>query len=420
MANYLKIATEQLRRGFETCPVHPEEKHGVRWDQFIRPTTNLTMIMQHAEDYSDHNVGVVGKRGVGRLCFLDIDADGVVEQVERETKHTIPMTYAVQSSPAKKSYKRHYYFKQTQYSFTHFKKNFSRKNMTKTTLSHNNNVIHPEVYAVKGVGGGSYVVAAGCTRSDGEIYTVMHDVPVAPIPEWLIDWFVMDKKRQDSELAKEASNRKAVVAAMSPDERAARQANGDESAFEVSEANIIPFIQSRASSLGNLGVTLLDRKILEEVLTGLVKQYCAGGVAYVESEHGRRHIYDVAFSKNLPTGSARWIERMGTRKKAKLAGMIVSKVIRVSLLRAAVKKFPARISAEKAYIHLQDALAGTQFALGKGRAAEQITKRLRDWSGYDTEKTSMGWYWVRRGLDAHAHSKTTTVLQTTPHPIHTY
>jgi hypothetical protein len=345
--SYLEIATEQLRRGFETCPVHPKEKHGVRWDQFIRPTTNLTMILQHAKDYPHHNVGVVGKRGIGRLCFLDIDADGVVEQIERETEKTLPMTYTVQSSPVHKSHKRHLYFTQTQYSFIHFRKNFSRKDMTKTTLSRNNNVIHPEVYALKGVGGGSYVVAAGCTRNDGEIYTVMHDVPVAPIPDWLIDWFVMDKKRQDSELAKEASNRREVVAAMSPEERATQRANGDESAFEVSEANIIPFIQSRASSLGNLGVTLLDRKVLEKVLTGLVKQYCAGGVAYVESEHGRRHIHDVAFSKNLPTGTAKWIERMGTRKKAKLAGMIVPKVTRVSLLRAAVKKLPPRISAER-------------------------------------------------------------------------
>jgi hypothetical protein len=419
MANYLKIATEQLRRGFETCPVHPEEKHGVRWDQFIRPTTNLTMIMQHAEDYSDHNVGVVGKRGVGRLCFLDIDADGAVDQIEHETGHTIPMTYTVQSSPATKPYKRHYYFTQTQYSFTHFTKNFSRKDLTRTTLSRKNNVIHPEVYAVKGVGGGSYVVAAGCTRSDGEIYTVMHDVPVAPIPDWLIDWIRMEKTRQDSELVRKAGNRRAVVAAMSPEERTIRQAKDDESAFEVSEANIIPFIQSRASSLGNLGLTLLDRKMLEEVLTGLVKQYCAGGVAYVESEHGRRHVHDVAFSKNLPTGSAKWVELMGTRKKAKLAGMIVSKVTRVSLLRAAVETFPARIGAERAYVHLQDALAGTKFTLGKGRAAERITKRLRDWAGYDTEKTSGGWCWVRRGRDAPAH-QTTTVLQTTTQPIPTY
>jgi hypothetical protein len=38
---------------------------------------------------------------------------------------------------------------------------------------------------------------------------------------------------------------------------------------------------------------------------------------------------------------------MGTRKKAKLAGMIVPKVTRVSLLRAAVKKLPPRISAER-------------------------------------------------------------------------
>ena len=71
-------------------------------------------------DIPHHNVGVVGKRGVGRHCFLDVDAPGVVERIEKETQHEKPQGYRVKSSPTSKPYKTHFYFKQTQYSFEKF------------------------------------------------------------------------------------------------------------------------------------------------------------------------------------------------------------------------------------------------------------------------------------------------------------
>jgi hypothetical protein len=64
-----------------------------------------------------HNVGVVGKRGIGRHCLLDVDAPGVVERIENETRHEMPKGYRVNSSPTSKPYKTHFYFKRTPYSF---------------------------------------------------------------------------------------------------------------------------------------------------------------------------------------------------------------------------------------------------------------------------------------------------------------
>ena len=73
-------------------------------------TTPAQVLKYSTGKYANHNVGVVGKRGVGRHCFLDVDATGVVERIENETEHTIPKGYRVKSSPMSKPYKTHFLF----------------------------------------------------------------------------------------------------------------------------------------------------------------------------------------------------------------------------------------------------------------------------------------------------------------------
>jgi hypothetical protein len=48
--------------------------------------------------------------------------------------------------------------------------------------------IHPTLFDVKGVGGGGYVVAPGSIRANGEVYTVIDDLPVTDVPNFLVDW----------------------------------------------------------------------------------------------------------------------------------------------------------------------------------------------------------------------------------------
>src|SRR5947208_5847264 len=97
--NYLEIANAQLDRGLRVVPVHPFDKRGVLHNQFIHPATTVSEIMQHAKDFPEFNVGVVGRRGVGNHIFLDIDAKGVLEQIEAETGQILPLTFTVQSRP---------------------------------------------------------------------------------------------------------------------------------------------------------------------------------------------------------------------------------------------------------------------------------------------------------------------------------
>ena len=73
--------------------------------------------------------------------------------------------------------------------------------------------MHPTEYDLKGVGGGGLVVAAGSVRKDGEIYTVVNDVPVVDIPDWLVNWLVEDLSKYRSVCAKERYDRALAVAA---------------------------------------------------------------------------------------------------------------------------------------------------------------------------------------------------------------
>jgi hypothetical protein len=81
--DFVAIATPLVERGFRVTPVHPETKMGVmkNWQNF--QLTTIEDVRKYAKYFLHHNVGVVGKRGVDRHCFLDVDAPGVVERIKR-------------------------------------------------------------------------------------------------------------------------------------------------------------------------------------------------------------------------------------------------------------------------------------------------------------------------------------------------
>src|SRR5439155_13093369 len=150
--------------------------------------------------------------------------------IESETGETIPLTFTVQSRPASKPWKRHYYFRQTEYSFKQFKKETNVKDLDRTDSKGR----HPTLYDLKGCGGGGFVVAEGSVHPSGERYTVLHDTPVIPIPDWLVDWIAQDAHRYRSERSKLAARRKAEVERLSTTEKKLLKEQGTESAFEIS------------------------------------------------------------------------------------------------------------------------------------------------------------------------------------------
>ncbi|MGA8541287.1 MAG: hypothetical protein WB566_17425 [Terriglobales bacterium] len=173
--------------------------------------------------------------------------------------------------------------------------------------------MHPTMYDLKGVGGGGLVVAAGSVRKDGEIYTIVDDVPVIDIPTWLVDWLVDDLAKYRSASAKERHERAMKVSAMSEEERAARQEMGDESAFDISESDIYEFLSWRAFQFAAMGTA---GKVLEKVLIQQVGKFCAGGKKFLQSDGGRRQIRKAAANKRLKFGNATLFNRLGQKKKA--------------------------------------------------------------------------------------------------------
>ena len=148
-------------------------------------------------EHPDDKVGVFLIRGVGLPFVWDIDADGVLERMERETGRTLPRTRIVQSRPKSKPYKKHVYLIQTEYSL----RMFGSKNKNVQIVSENGKF--ETIYDLKGIGGAAQVVAEGSVREDGsdEKYAAMDaDAEIVPIPDWLVDWLVEDARKRKSEV----------------------------------------------------------------------------------------------------------------------------------------------------------------------------------------------------------------------------
>src|SRR6202035_4054779 len=96
-------------------------------------------------------------------------------------------------------------------------------------------VTDPIDFDLKGTGRGGQVLAAGSVHPSGSIYTYMTDVPIAPIPDWLVDWLLADIRRQRSEAAK-ARHAKTVAEKLAKAAAAATAgATADKSADEIAE-----------------------------------------------------------------------------------------------------------------------------------------------------------------------------------------
>lgn len=382
---YYKIATPMLEKGFTVWPVKPEpEKAGeFGWNNqsyYADEPTHRCLALK----FPDHNAAVVSRRGIGNLMFLDIDADGVLEKVEEETGQQISgITFSVCSRPQSATYKRHLYFRQTRYSINKWKRENNVRDITKWVSDKNNDPIHPTLFDVKGVGGGGYVVAPGSVRANGEVYTVIDDLPVIDVPDWLVDWLVTQITVWNSAKRMEQMEHAAKVGALSRAEQSVLQKANDPSGFKYPASEIYPFMNWRAAILASNAVNkeYIQRQVIDEI-----NRDFAGGKAYTGSEEGKAKIRSMVASKRL--GIVHW-DWVGPKKKTALTEgtKIVAPQTRHSILVAAMRKFPSSISSSDGYQRLQNALIGTGFQLAKGPAAEKAVSQVRKAAGYSTSRT---------------------------------
>ena len=403
--DFVAIATPLVELGFRVTPVHPETKMGVmkNWQNW-QITTPAEVLKYSTGKYANHNVGVVGKRGLGRHCFLDVDAKGVVERIEQETGYTMPKGYRVKSSPKSKPHKMHFYFTQTPYSFEQFggwdAVNSNVKDMT--TLDDDGK--HPTLYDLKGVGGGSFVVGAGSVKENGEVYTCVDDSPVPEIPKWLVDWLVKDIDKYwdavDAEKAAKLALKEAEQKKYTPDERAAMRRKNLPEGFDIFFEDRYEYLYKRSCTLSSMG---LRAKALEVALTNLLENDVVGGKDYAQTDKGKSMVHKLAHNRSLKPGNGSWFYRT-KEKRPKRTTPTVSTIsghrsiiikgkpqTRVGAMVKIIDGFPKRLASTDAYDRIEAGLAG-RFPFDRKAARDQVyVGRARKKAGFVLE----GQMWVR-------------------------
>ncbi len=369
---YYSIAMPMLEKGFTVWPVKPEpEKTGeFGWNTQAYYADEIVHRCL-ARKFPNHNAAVISKRGIGNLMFLDIDSPGVLERIEQETGQKISgITFSVCSRPQSAPYKRHFYFRQTARSVK-WKTENNVRDISKWAPDKNGNSIHPTLFDVKGVGGGGYVVAAGSVRANGEVYTVIDDLPVIDVPDWLVDWLSKEITSWNSAKRKEQHEHAARVEALSKSEQTALRKAGDPAGFRYPASEIFPFMNWRAAILARNAVS--KKNIARQIVEELNRDF-AGGKEFTASSDGKTKIRRMVASKKL--GALHW-DWVGTKRKTILRDGLKFTVPQTGhrLLVTAMRRFPHSVTAEDGYRQLQKALIGTGFDLINGRLLRRRWRR---------------------------------------------
>ncbi len=346
---FVKTGLPLVRRGFYITPLHPATKCAVipRWQK--HQARSLTGLLRYAKGkYADYNLGVVSWKGLDNLCFLDIDADGVVQRIEQETGRTIPATYTVCSRPDTAPFKRHYYFRQTAYSLRCFTKTVNVRDVSRLVRSDSGLMMHPTLYDLKGVGGGSLVVAAGSVRDSGEVYRCIDETPPIPIPDWLVDWLVGDIRRYKLAKIEDVEN---------------KIKRKDELMNKISQDDVYYFLCGSAlkyAAAGSFGNKLIDD------LKFTAATYCEGGEEFVESLEGQAMIEKITGAKRKPFDSFDFHRRQlqNLRKsiespiQSDKPGLVVKgNPSKTRLITSIIEVFPRRIRRREALGRIETGLA---------------------------------------------------------------
>ena len=401
---YFKIASRQIARGFSVAPVHPNEKHGVLWNQYSHPATTLSEVIQHAKDYPNYNVAISSHRGVGKLFFWDVDSAGVVEQVEAETGQIIPATFTVQSRPELAPYKQHQYLRSTPYSFERFGGWKSKEVNVKDLNETNGEGKHPTKYDLKGIGRGGYVVSEGSRHPNGEIYTIMNDSPIIDVPDWLVDWFITDIGKYRHDAAVERERNKKILAEASQTRSHDPNDPDPNDATKVMPEKIDAFLKSRC---GDLAIRGTRREDIVLILKHQLQDHTS--LSKEEQKNYYHRIHDLAFDPNLKIGagvawSSLWEKNhdkdytslLGTTTTTVKpdGGMIMEYNSQQHLITRVLRRFPDEISVEDAYLRLNNELD-----LGlttKNSRQNDNLRAARKATGFVAKNRKGCWWWVRQ------------------------
>jgi hypothetical protein len=375
---YLSVALPLYRRGFVVWNIsRKSDKAGDKagasgWNSLAyEASENLHRFI--GGEYPNANACVISRRGVGNPIVLDIDADGVIERIERETGYKLPATYTVATRPRTAPFKRHHYFLQTEYSVESFdvEMNGFFRDLTRTETKDGHEV-HPNMLDIKGGGRGGFVVAAGSVRApdakcpEGDVYTCINETDLVPIPEWLVKWLKDTRAAIEQAESDAQEKRNMVNANRTAEERKRLQDAGDESAFNISYENIHRFLDSRAKSLARLGV---GSELREKCLVEQCVRECAGGAKWMESHPDR--IHEIAYNQELVLGHSGLFKKMTPKWSKTPKGSLViqaPKPTRQSVIVETMNRFPDEIGSAEGWDKLIESCKLATPPLSKDRA----------------------------------------------------
>src|SRR5437016_2033891 len=313
--DFFSLATAKLNQGFkDLTPLHPRTKRPAIKGYNKRAPTTHGDISKWAEKFPDYGVGVVCRRGIGTSLVLDCDSEGLVEQIESETGREFPKTYVV-ASRLSVPYKRHQVFTQTEYSCKHLPRTINARDVRSR-------------YDVKV--NGQAVAAGTIHEKTGLPYTVVNEVPSfpvgIPIPDWLVDWLVMDKQRCKDEPWLYPKKKPETVETEKPVDIETVSESAVQIPLVSSERRFIqhglgpghPKIPKgeRYSNLCSQAGTMISRGIprrgIESALIAFAQDECEDGRNYAKAH--KTEIHRIAFSETLRFGGT-WAGEIGNGGK---------------------------------------------------------------------------------------------------------
>jgi Bifunctional DNA primase/polymerase, N-terminal len=286
------------------------------------PKTREALALLAATD-PDANVGINSSRAPGALTVMDCDEPGVVERYERETGRRFPLTYTTQTRPHSAPYKTNHYYMSTEYSVQQIKKQVT-------------DVTHVAGYDLKGCGGWGYVRAEGCVR-DGEPVAILHDVPIVPIPDSLVNWMVADiTKARAHNRALRAQKSKTTPSEPEPEQEQEQMSRP----FVVPRLKRNLLIKSRVRTWKNTGMS--DDEILP-VLINHIRTYFEDPEELLTKDGIRKLRATIRKTKTLgATSYINWLHSHPTRRNHK------PKSSTLATMRELFKSCPAKITSSAA------------------------------------------------------------------------
>lgn len=400
LTKFQSIAFPLVQRGFRVTPVRPDAKAGSAgcWNHWQYDTPEM-VLTKYVDRYADCNAGVVGMCGVGNLCFLDDDG-GVPADVIAQ----MPRTYTVATRPD--SSHKHYYLRQTFHSVSRFgprvdsydadrAKTVNVRDINQIVPSPSGWIMYKTLFDMKGVGGASLVVAAGSTKPNGDKYTCIDNGDVAEIPDWLVDWVLAQKRKEQSALKKVMLSNledKRRASQLPPDARERLRREGHSDGFDVFPIDVRQFLKSRAFSFAHLGVT---GDTLINLLVAQTQRYVERGTEFCQTHLSA--IEGIARDAEAMTHDRR-VERASKFYEPKTRTFVDDNVIydirvptRREILRDVLRQFPDKLTCEQADSRLTDAFQLVGVEAYSKRGDRTAVSDIRQEEGFEVTRT----HWIR-------------------------